>query len=128
MTPEEAKMFDVQQVYVFELPKQIQYDLILEEITNEETYYGNSIHFDLDERLIDYDMLVADNEEADRIYLELKERSLRSKRAAAKEQMMRQIIEEEEEIIEEENELKMSGKSDSSFGSTRQSEAERLSQ
>ena len=46
-------------------------------------------------------MLVAEPAEADRIYLELKERSLRSKRAAAKEMMMRQIL-EEEEIIDEE--------------------------
>lgn len=38
MTPEEAKMFDIQQVYIFELPKLSEYDLILEEIQNEETY------------------------------------------------------------------------------------------
>ena len=73
----------------------------------------------MDERLIDYDMLVAEPAEADRIYLELKERSLRSKRAAAKEQMMRQIIEEEEEIIEEETKSKDSN--------TRQSEVDRMS-
>lgn len=99
------------------MPKAHNYELILEEIQNEETYSQNSSHFDLDERLIDYDMLVAEPAEADRIYLELKERSLRSKRAAAKEQMMRQIIEEEEEIIEEENDRRKSDKSDSSFGS-----------
>jgi len=68
-------------------------------------------------------MLVAEPAEADRIYLELKERSLRSKRAAAREQMMRQIIEEEEEeIIEEENDKR---KSDSSSSSSRQSGVER---
>ena len=69
-------------------------------------------------------MLVAEPAEADRIYLELKERSLRSKRAAAREQMMRQIIEEEEEeeIIEEENDKR---KSDSSSSSSRQSGIER---
>ena len=78
-------MFEAQQVYVFELPKAHEYDLILEEIQNEETYSQKSSHFDLDERLIDYDTLVAKPAEADRIYLELKERSLRSKRAAAKE-------------------------------------------
>lgn len=89
MTPEEAKMFDVQQVYVFHLSPQSNYDLVLEEINNEETYNISSSHFDLDERLIDSDMLMAEAAEADRIYFELKERSLRSKRAAAKEQMMR---------------------------------------
>lgn len=118
MSPEEAKMFDVQQVYVFQLSAAATYDLILEEIQNEETYSQNSSHFDLDERLIDYDMLVAEPAEADRIYLELKERSLRSKRAAAKEQMMRQIIEEEEEVIEEEAKSKSN--------SSRQSEVERM--
>jgi hypothetical protein len=114
MSPEEAKMFDVQQVYVFQLDLKTHYDIVLEEIQNEETYSQNSSHFDLDERLIDYDMLVAEPAEADRIYLELKERSLRSKRAAAKEQMMRQIIEEEEEVIEEENEKRKSESSSSS--------------
>ena len=79
--------------------------MILEEITHEETY-ASSGHFDLDERLIDSDMLLAEPAEADRIYMELKERSLRSKRAAAKEHMMRQIIEEEEEILDEETEKK----------------------
>jgi hypothetical protein len=67
----------------------------------------------LDERLIDSDMLMAEAAEADRIYHELKERSLRSKRAAAKEQMMRQIIEEEEEVIDEEAEKKMKEKQQS---------------
>lgn len=118
-------MFDVQQVYVFQLDSKTYYDIVLEEIQNEETYSQNSSHFDLDERLIDYDMLVAEPAEADRIYLELKERSLRSKRAAAKEQMMRQIIEEEEEVIEEENEKRKSESSSSS--SQRQSEVDRLS-
>jgi hypothetical protein len=79
--------------------------MTLEEITHEETY-ASSGHFDLDERLIDSDMLLAEPAEADRIYMELKERSLRSKRAAAKEHMMRQIIEEEEEILDEETEKK----------------------
>jgi hypothetical protein len=122
MTPEDAKKFDVQQVYVFQLDMKSHYNIVLEEISNEETYSQNSSHFDLDERLIDYDMLVAEPAEADRIYLELKERSLRSKRAAAREQMMRQIIEEEEEIIEEENDKR---KSDSSSSSSRQSGIER---
>lgn len=67
----------------------------------------------MDERLIDSDMLMAEAAEADRIYHELKERSLRSKRAAAKEQMMRQIIEEEEEVIDEEAEKKMKEKQQS---------------
>jgi len=58
-------------------------------------------------------MLMAEAAEADRIYHELKERSLRSKRAAAKEQMMRQIIEEEEEVIDEEAEKKMKEKQQS---------------
>ena len=65
-------------------------------------------------------MLVAEPAEADRIYLELKELSLRSKRAAEREQMMRQII--KKEIIEEENDKR---KSDSSSSSSRQSGVER---
>lgn len=85
LSPEEAKMFDVQQVYVFSLNPRESYEIVLEEINNEETYSSSSSHFDLDERLIDSDMLMAEAAEADRIYLELKERSLRTKRAAVKE-------------------------------------------
>lgn len=98
----------------------------LEEINNEETYASNSSHFDLDERLIDYDMLVAEPAEADRIYLELKERSLRSKRAAAKEHMMRQIIEEEDEIIDEENEKLMNAKDKQSEDARMSAQSEKI--
>jgi hypothetical protein len=38
MTPEDAKKFDVQQVYVFQLDMKSHYNIVLEEISNEETY------------------------------------------------------------------------------------------
>ena len=38
MTPEEAKAFNCQQVYVFQLDLKGNYEMILEEITHEETF------------------------------------------------------------------------------------------
>jgi hypothetical protein len=38
MTPEESKSFNIQQVYVFQLDMKAHYNIVLEEISNEETY------------------------------------------------------------------------------------------
>ena len=80
---EEAKKYDWSQVYEFTLPAGGQYDTTFE---NEDEFdSSNSAFWDLDDRLIDYDMLVAEPEEADRIYRQLKERAMRRAAVSAKE-------------------------------------------
>lgn len=63
------------------------YSFVLDNSRQEEVYYETSLdvigseeHWELDDRLIDYDMLSAQPEDADRIYDELKRRALAQKR------------------------------------------------
>lgn len=59
--------------------------------------------YELDDRLIDYDMLSAEPDDADRIYQELKERALRQRRKEIKNKEIEDAIEidETEEGVEE---------------------------
>lgn len=84
------------QVYVFSLPENIDFNTQQENHENPESVEEGA-HWDLDDRLIDYDMLVAEPEEADKIYQELKERALRRKRIEAKEAKIEEVMMEEEE-------------------------------
>ena len=57
---------------------------------------SDSALFELDDRLIDYDMLTADPEDADRIYQELKERAMRQRRKDLKDKEIEDAIEIDE--------------------------------
>ena len=72
---DDVSKFDVTQVYSFELPPHRQDEANYE--TMDDNDGSDSALFELDDRLIDYDMLTADPEDADRIYQELKERAMR---------------------------------------------------
>jgi len=64
-------------------------------IENEDEFdSSNSAFWDLDDRLIDSDMLVAEPEEADRIYRQLKERAMRRAAISAKERRIEKVMDE----------------------------------
>jgi len=70
---DDVNKYDVTQVLTF----------VLDHERAEKAYYetsfdimGSEEHWELDDRLIDYDMLSAQPEDADRIYEELKKRAL----------------------------------------------------
>ena len=63
---DDVSKFDVTQVYSFELPPHRQDEANYE--TMDDNDGSDSALFELDDRLIDYDMLTADPEDADRIY------------------------------------------------------------
>lgn len=70
---DDVNKYDVTQVVTFVLDKE----------RSSKAYYettfdlmGSEEHWELDDRLIDYDMLSAQPEDADRIYEELKKRAL----------------------------------------------------
>ena len=92
--------YDVTQVYTFELSKERQ----------EEAYYetvydvgGIEDHWELDDRLIDYDMLSAQPEDADRIFEELKKRALAQKKRESAHAEIDFLLEIGEEVDEEES-------------------------
>ena len=63
---DDVSKFDVTQVYSFEIPPERQDEAIYE--TMDDNDGSDSALFELDDRLIDYDMLTAEPEDADRIY------------------------------------------------------------
>ena len=65
---------------------------------------SDSALFDLDDRLIDYDMLTAEPEDADRIYQELKERAMRQRRKDLKDKEIEDAIEIDESEEDASNE------------------------
>ena len=65
---------------------------------------SDSALFDLDDRLIDYDMLTAEPEDADRIYQELKERAMRQRRKDLKDREIEDAIEIDESEEDASNE------------------------
>lgn len=84
------------QVYIFNLSAQVASRVNTSyETLDHPDNAQSSPHFDLDDRLIDFDMLVAEPAEADRIYQELKERALRRKRIDAKEKQLEEVINDE---------------------------------
>ena len=82
------------QVYTFELSPDRQDEAIYE--TMEDNDGSDSALFELDDRLIDYDMLTAEPEDADRIYQELKERAMRQRRKDIKDKEIEDAIEIDE--------------------------------
>ena len=101
LSSEEAKKYFWSQVFTFEFPADKQYDCVIE---NEDEFDTEGGHYELDDRLIDSDMLMAEPEEADRIYIQLKERAMRRAAIAAKERRLRKVIDEDDEVEEEEDE------------------------
>ena len=63
---DDTSKFDVTVVYSFELPPERQDEAIYE--TMDDNDGSDTALFELDDRLIDYDMLTAEPEDADRIY------------------------------------------------------------
>ena len=91
---DDVSKFDVTQVYSFELPPHRQDEANYE--TMDDNDGSDSALFELDDRLIDYDMLTADPEDADRIYQELKERAMRQRRKDLKDKEIEDAIEIDE--------------------------------
>lgn len=92
--------YDVTQVYTFVLDKK----------RKDEAYYetsfdvmGNEEHWELDDRLIDYDMLSAQPEDADRIFEELKKRALAQKKKEKAHAEVDFLLELEDEENEEDS-------------------------
>lgn len=74
---DDVNKYDVTQVYSFVIDKSRQRDVYYETSMD---VIGSEEHWELDDRLIDYDMLSAQPEDADRIYEELKKRALAQKK------------------------------------------------
>ena len=75
LSNDDVNKYDITQVYTFELPDDRNNEAVYETIDDYDS--SDSAALEIDERLLDNDMLIADNEEADRIYRELKERALK---------------------------------------------------
>jgi hypothetical protein len=86
---EDAKKYDWTQTYTFMLPNEFSYDLTQQNLDDPESLDD---FFDIDDRFIDVDMLVADPEEADRIYVELKDRAIRKRKHDIKEEAIRKAM------------------------------------
>ena len=96
---DDVNKYDVTQVYTF----------VLDESRQHEAYYETSFdvidseeHWELDDRLIDYDMLSAQPEDADRIYEELKKRALAQKKKEKAHAEVDYLLELEDEENKEE--------------------------
>lgn len=97
---DDVNKYDVTQVYTF----------ILHPDRQAEAYYETSFdvissdeHWELDDRLIDYDMLSAQPEDADRIFEELKKRALAQKKKEKAQSEVEFLLELEDEDTEEES-------------------------
>lgn len=97
---DDVNKYDVTQVYTVELPAARADEAVYETLDDCDS---SELMWELDDRLIDYDMLNADTEDADRIYQELKERALRQRRKEIKNKEIEDAIEidESEEGTEE---------------------------
>ena len=74
---DDVNKYDVTQVYTFVLDKRRQSEAYYETSFD---VMGSEEHWELDDRLIDFDMLSAQPEDADRIFEELKKRALAQKK------------------------------------------------
>ena len=74
---DDVNKYDVTQVYQFVLDADRQHEAYYETSFD---VMGSEEHWELDDRLIDYDMLSAQPEDADRIFEELKKRALAQKK------------------------------------------------
>ena len=108
---DDVNKYDVTQVYQF----------VLEADRQHEAYYetsfdvmGSEEHWELDDRLIDYDMLSAQPEDADRIFEELKKRALAQKKKEKAHAEVDFLLEMEDAEYDEEY------PDDDSFGSANQ--------
>ena len=99
---DDTSKFDVTVVYSFELPPERQDEAIYE--TMDDNDGSDTALFELDDRLIDYDMLTAEPEDADRIYQELKERAMRQRRKDIKDKEIEDAIEIDESEEDASNE------------------------
>jgi hypothetical protein len=74
--------------------------------------------WELDDRLIDTDMLQLENEEANRVYKDLKSRALRRQQQEKKRKKMDDILNEDDEELSDDDHFGMStGSSRESFAS-----------
>ena len=93
--------YDVTQVYRFELDEhrkhEAQYETSFDVMGSEE-------HWELDDRLIDFDMLSAQPEDADRIFEELKKRAMAQKKKEKAHAEVDYLLELEDEELEETSE------------------------
>ena len=98
---DDVNKYDVTQVYTF----------VLEQSRQHEAYYETSFdvidneeQFEIDDRLIDYDMLSAQPEDADRIFDELKKRALAQKKKEKAHAEVDNLLEIDDEENDEESE------------------------
>ena len=114
LNSEDVNKYDITQVFNFILPPERKDEARYETIDDYDS--SDSATLEIDERLLDNDMLIADNEEVDRIYRELKERALKQRRKDIKDREIEDAIEiDEDELEETEN-----SSSDASFSGTKE--------
>jgi hypothetical protein len=95
LNTDDVNKYDITQVYTVELPADRRHEAKYETIDDYDT--SDSASFEIDERLLDNDMLIADKEEVDRIYKELKERALKQKRKDIHDREIEDAIEIDED-------------------------------
>ncbi len=96
---EDAKKYDWTQTYTFVLPGGFRADVSQQSLDEPESLDD---FFDIDDRFIDVDMLVADPAEADRMYMELKERAIRRRKHEIKEAAMQKAMMPAEDDMDDE--------------------------
>ena len=90
--------FDVTEQLVITLADKIQPEAQYERIQDCSL---DSLAWEIDDRLIDFDMLTSDAADADRMYLELKERAIRQKKKELKDKEIEDAIEIEEAELDQ---------------------------
>lgn len=98
---DDVNKYDVTQVYTFVLDKRRQTEAYYETSFD---VMGSEEHWELDDRLIDFDMLSAQPEDADRIFEELKKRALAQKKKEKAHAEVDYLLEMEDEENEEDSE------------------------
>lgn len=102
----EGGTYHVIEVTKVQLPLQKSFDIKIEFLDNSSSKNA-SIAWAIDSMLIDEDMLYLEDEEADRMYQELKQRSLRRRNMEEKENRLNIAMKEAEEQIEEDQQESM---------------------
>ena len=98
---DDVNKYDVTQVYKFELDAHRKHEAYYETSFD---VMGSEEHWELDDRLIDYDMLSAQPEDADKIYEELKKRAMAQKKKEKAHAEVDYLLELEDEEAESESE------------------------
>lgn len=101
----EGGMYNITEIYKVQIPQSKQFDLKIEFLDSNSK--NASFIWAIDSMLIDEELLYAEDEEADKIYQELKTRSFRRRNMEEKENRLSISMQQEQDIEEEEEESKV---------------------